>query len=275
MKKTIFLFPLVFLAIFFLPISHLKALDTSLKIYDDADILTEEEENALRDEVQNYIDIYDMDMVLVTTKTNPQDTYNYAADFYDENGFGIHEHKDGVLFLIDRTQGYNDVYMLTTGEAIRVYDDARIDSIIDDVAEVKTKGYYQMFHAFITSSFYYASLGVAPSNAHTHLTADGSLAYDREFPWFRFLLFSSIIATIIVAILVAKNKMVKKAFDANGYLEKGSVNFTRKQDQFLHTHTSSIYIGSSSSSSSGGRVGGSTTHSSHSGTSHGGGGRRL
>lgn len=275
MKRNIYVFFAIFL--FFLAIPLTNALDTSLKVYDYADLLTDGEEATLKSEVQKYIDAYDMDMVLLTTSENPySDPYDYAADFYDENGFGKNQYKDGVLFIIDRTQGYNDVYMLTTGEAIRVYDDNRIDSILDDIAEVKEEGYYQMFHAFIESSSFYASKGVAPSNKDTHLTKNGDLAYNRKFPWFPFGLISIVVSSVIVGILVAKNKMVKQATSASLYLEKGSVNYTRKEDRFLHTNTSSVYIGSSSSSSGGsGRVGGSSTRSSHSGTSHGGGGRRM
>ena len=47
-----------------------------------------------------------------------------------------------------------------------------------------------------------------------------------------------------------------------------------REDIFLDTHTSRVYV-SSSSSSSGSSRGGSSTHRSSSGRSHGGGGRRF
>ena len=77
------------------------------------------------------------------------------------------------------------------------------------------------------------------------------------------------IISIIVLILVLKNRMVKAATSASAYLVNGSVVINKRSDRFITTHTTSVRIDTSSSS------GGSSTHRSSSGRSHGGGGRRL
>ena len=68
-----------------------------------------------------------------------------------------------------------------------------------------------------------------------------------------------------------RNKMIKRASNANLYLDKSSLNITSRNDAFLTTHTTSVPL----SSSSGGSGHGSSTHSSSSGSSHGGGGRSF
>lgn len=257
MKKLKYLL-IVFLMFTFM--NNINAFDTSLKVYDYAQILTQSEEAELKKAANLYIANHNMDMVLVTVKHhNKTNTMNYADDFYDYNGFGIGSNYDGVLFVIDFTFGYTDIWMSTTGKAISVYTDSRIDSILDEVAAKKNSGYYEMFNAFIEKSDYYAKQGI-PTYSST---------YDDSPNLSMLLIIPFIVATIIIIILIAKNKMVKLATTAGAYLVKDSVVINKRSDRFVTTHTTSVRINDSSSS------GGSSTHRSSSGRSYGGGGRRL
>lgn len=261
----------------FLFIPNIFALDTSLKIYDDADLLTSEEETQLKVKIDAFIDKYNMDMVIVTTNDNSSSgtTQDYAQDFYDYNGFGIGKTKDGILLLIDRTYGYNDLRIVTTGEAILIYDDIRIEYILDDIVYAKSDGYYQMALAFVDASSNYAEKGVAPSNSGYYIDVNGILKPKRFFPWFWVILISLAVPSIIVGVLVARNKMIKKEVQAAAYLDQNSIEYTRREDRFITTHTSSAYIPRNTGGSGGRSGGGSSTFSSHSGTRHGGGGRRC
>ena len=75
---------------------------------------------------------------------------------------------------------------------------------------------------------------------------------------------------ILWYVLINKNKMVKKATKASEYLNKNSIQFTRKEDVFLREHTTTRII-SDSSSSGGGRSHSSSRGSSGGGHSSGGG----
>lgn len=262
---------------FFIFSINVNALDTSLKIYDDADLLSDYEEQLLREKAQSFVDEYDMDLVIVTTLYNEgKGTEGYAQDFYDYNGFGVGSTYDGILFLIDRTYGYNDTWMVTTGNAILVYDDARIDSILDDIYYVKDNGYYAMFDTFIDSSSYYAELGIAPSNEDMEIDENGNYVEKREFPLGKSLIISFAVSTIVVVILLLKNKMVKKETRAAAYLDQSTINFSRKEDRFITTYTTRTYSPrNTSSSGGGGSRGGSSISRGSSGRSHGGGGRRM
>jgi len=265
MKKLKYL--LILFLVFF-GINTVNAFDTSLKVYDYAQVLTPEEEKNLKTSIDSYINTHNMDMALVTVRYhNKIDTMNYADDFYDYNGFGIGPNYDGVIFVIDFTFGYTDIWMSTTGKAISVYTDSRIDSIFDSVADSKYN-YYKMFNAFIEKTNYYANQGI-PSYDNIYYEEPQSIN------WVMIVIASLAISTIIIAILISKNKMVKAATTASHYLVDGSVVINRRNDNFITTHTTSVRINDSSSGGSSRSYGGSSTHRSSSGRTHGGGGRRL
>ena len=262
MKKLNYL---LLLFLMFIGISNVYAFDTSLKVYDYAQVLTETEEATLKRSIDLYIANHNMDMALVTVKYhNKVDTMNYADDFYDYNGFGIGPNYDGVIFVIDFTFGYTDIWMSTTGKAINMYTDDRINSILDSVAAKKNSGYYEMLNAFVDKSNYYAQQGIPTYDEYQ----------EEEINWLYTFILSAIIPSIIILILVGMNKMVKVATHATQYLVKNSVIINKSSDRFITTHTTSVRI-NDSSSSGGSFGGGSSTHRSSSGRSHGGGGRRL
>lgn len=268
--KIIFIFILIFIGI-----KNVSAFDNTLKVYDYAQVLTSTEETALKQLVDNYINTYNMDMALVTVKYHQKlDTKTYAEDFYDYNNFGIGNTKDGIIFVIDFTFGYTDIYISTTGEAIRMYDDYRIDSMLDNIAYKKDAGYFEMFKIFVNDATNYASLGVPSSNSETMINNYGDIVYKETIPWHIIVIVSLLVPTIIIVILINKNKMIKKSVNASYYVKEGSVIINTRNDRFITTHTSSVRI-NDSSSGSGGRVGGSSVSRGSSGRSHGGGGRRL
>lgn len=264
MKKLKYLLILFLMFVF---IDNTHAFNTSLKVYDYAQVLTTEEEQNLKRNIDLYIANHNMDMAIVTVKYHSKSsTMAYADDFYDYNGFGIGPNFDGVIFVLDFTFWENgDIWMSTTGKAIDVYTDYRIDSILDSVVAKKNWGYYEMFNTFIEKSNYYAKEGIP--------IYDSTLE-DKKVAWKGIIMFSLVIPSIIILILVLKNKMVKKSTTASIYLLKDSIIINKRSDRFITTHTSSVRINDSSSSSGSSRSH-SSTHRSSSGRSHGGGGRRL
>ena len=267
MKKIIYSL-IIFLSIVIIP--NAKAIDKNDKIYDYADKLTDVEEEQIKEKIDDFIAKYKMDMVLVTVNEhNNYSTEEYADDFYDYNGFGVGKTHDGIIFVIDYNFEKENMWMSTTGEAIRMYDDERINNILDVVYE--DYDYYELFSDFVDECSHYASLGIPYSNKHTYINSKGELVYERSFPWFISLGISAIVSTIVLLVLVAKNKMVKKATEANAYMNKESTNITDRSDKFITTHTTSVRINTDTGSS--GRIGGSSTHHGSSGISHGGGGR--
>lgn len=247
------------------------SVDESEKVYDFANLLDENEEKLILNSINEFISKYDMDMVIVTIDSNPRySAQKFSDDFYDYNSFGKNKTRDGVLFLIDMDT--RNFYISTTGEAIRLYNDYRINAILDYVEPyIKDENYYEAASSFIQKSAYYANSGIPSGNVNSYINEKGDIVYYKKINYFFSVVGSLIITAIVIAILVNKNKMIKKATNANLYFNKDLAKITEKNDRFLTTHTTSVSL----SSSSGGSGSGSSTHSSSSGSSHGGGGRSF
>lgn len=274
MKKFKILFTLLLV---FIGIKSVYAFDNTIKVYDYAQVLTSDEEDKLKTKANEYIEKYDMDMVLVTVKRHEKsNTKEYAMDFYDYNGFGVGDTNDGIIFVIDFTFGgleHPDIYIATTGKSILIYDDYRIDTMLDNIAARKNLGYFTMFESFIKDSSTYAKAGIPDSNSRYEIDSNGEYVYKKSIPWVFIIIVSLLVPTITIVVLINKNKMVRKSVNANYYLKDGSLVIKSRNDRFVTTHTTSVRI--NDDSSSGGHSGGSSISRGSSGVSHGGGGRRL
>lgn len=231
------------------------SVNESEKIYDFADLYTESEEHDLYSKVSEYINTYNMDLVIVTIHTNDKSSpMVYADDFYDYNHFGIGKNRDGVLFLIDMEN--REIYMSTTGSAIKMYNDYRINEALDQVYQyMSDEKYFEGTTNYIKVISNYASEGFPSGN-------DKELSLDVVILWS--VLSGIIITSIIMIILIRKNRLVRKATTAEEYIDKESIDIKSISDVLISTNTVRTKIEHDS--------GGSSTHSGSSGASHGGGG---
>ena len=76
------------------------------RVNDYADILSDDEEQALLDKVNALSEELEFDIVILTTNSlDGKTAEQYADDFYDQNGFGYGDEKDGALMLLDGKTG--------------------------------------------------------------------------------------------------------------------------------------------------------------------------
>lgn len=298
MKKSLSIFLL--LMVFLIPNSvWAQNVDVSEKIYDYADLLSNEEEEKLHSQVMDFIEKYDMDMVFVTINENPygisdEDTELYTEEFYDNNGFGVGKTKDGIIILIDMSNRYS--YISTTGEAILVFDDIRIDLMLDNAYfYLKDGEYYNAFDSFLNDASSFAKHGIPESNKNYYINSKGEYVRKRHVNLFFSAFIAALGSLIPVLIHISKYKEIKLAGNADSYLKNKEL--TSKVDRFLTTYTSRRRIihdddsrngthrsGGSSTSHGGSSIRhssssrsssrSSSSHSSRS-VSHGGGGRHF
>lgn len=248
--------------------------DANQLIYDFANLLTDTEELDIYNKAKEFQDNHQQAMVIVTIdKNNKKNAKVYSQDFYDYNDFGINYDKySGIIFLIDMDT--REMYITTTGESILIYDDYRIDKMLDSAYNYISKGkYYESTTAFISSATQYMKKGIPNSNKDKIIDENGDYVdRPKEFsiPWIATLCISGIVLLVEIIIFNARNKMVRKATKAGQYLDRNSINYTKRLDTFLTTHTTSYKIDTDTSSS-----GGSSISSGSSGGSHGGGGRSF
>ena len=255
------------------------AVDASEKIYDFADILTEEEEQEIKSRIDKFIERTNMDMVIVTDQfaySRDSENEEYAADFYDYNDFGLNfDNNSGILFLRNKNESdpYYDMY--TFGNAQLYLSNDRYDDILDSIyPDISTGKYLTGLISFIEKAESYVLQGIPKNMEEYYVDDDGMLQRypgKYHFPWAMSIIISLVITIIIMTILIHKNKMVKKAYEASEYLKKGSVDINNRKNQFI-TSTISSYKISSDSGGSGG--GGFSSHSGSSGGGHSSGGGR-
>ena len=247
-----------------------RYVDSKLKVYDYANILTADEENEIYDDIISFIEKYNIDMVFLTDSFSYSEEIqndDFAQDFYDYNDFGInYEHYDGVIIF--RNANPSDPYYLVRffGDAQLYYNQTRLDVLLDDI--------YSLFHSdkYVLGMKKVISIissdidrGIPESNSNKYVDNMGILRSYYRVPMIPCLICSSIITLISMIILVAKNKMVRKATTASEYMNKNSITYSQHTDQFTHSHTTHYTVSSSS--------GGGGSHIGSSGGGSFGGGR--
>lgn len=238
--------------------ANTPVVDATKKIYDYANLITKDEEEVLYNKVQEFINKYDMDMAIVTINSNPKSSsMAYADDFYDYNNFGKGTNKTGLLFLIDMQN--RNIWISTTGDAINIYTDSRINTILDYTYDkISNEDYNGCAEQFIEKASYFANKGLT----------GGSKVVTVPKMICNSLIFAGLVTIVFICIGLATHRKPKKKKEASNYITQ-PLKLSNKSDTFLDKHVSKVKIETSSSS------GGSSTHSGSSGTSHGGGGRSF
>lgn len=238
------------------------------RVFDYADKLTDDEEQALREQIRETEDRIGYDIIIVTLDETLEDyakeyepiigpvepyqyTMVYADNFYDDNKFGYNApYGDGVL-LVDNWYREKDgkihSWMTTTGRAIEAYSQDMIDSTLSLALDTVDEDPYGAYSEFVT----YVEIDLG----------DSSL-----IPLF-FAVPIALAAAIIFFFINYGGRRGKKTITAITYVESGRPNIREQQDIFLTKTVTKRKIETSSGSSGGGG-----SHTSSSGRSHGGGG---
>ena len=241
-------------------ILNTPSVDETEKIYDFADLYTDEEEKDLYNKIQSFIDNRRLDLVIVTIKENPKSNAEvYADDFYDYNHFGLNDTRDGLLFLVDMDT--RDLHITGTGVGEDKYPDSKIDDILDETfQDFSDEKYYEGTKNVIKTIDSYYNIEYNESGRYEPKTYSDYLLY---------IVIGSVVITIIVMIiLVGKNRMVNKATSSRQYLDESTKQVKLTKNTLVGTHISKTKIEHDSGGSSGGGGHISSSGSSHSGGSH-------
>lgn len=247
-----------------------KECTTEERVFDYGGVLTDKEEQKLRELIAKREKQTGCDIVLITLneslkeyarEIDPTAGYDefvriYAEEFYEDNHFGYNKpNGDGVL-LIDNWYREDDgkiyTWFCTTGKVKDAYGYAQIDHILDNVYRYVEHNPYKAYKTYI-NDFYHDMMGTRIFNLYV----------PGIVPW--------IIGIITAAIFMLCNRRAKsgaKTTTAVTYVNGLEPQFRVKEDRFLRK---SVVTHKIESSSSGGHGGGGG-HSGGGGGSHGGGG---
>ncbi len=221
--------------------------ENGVRVYDYANLLNDNEESSINETISELSAKTNLDIVVVTEDEGVDGYYTaFADDFYDYNGFGFDESNSGVLLFIDMEDRV--VWMSTTGKAISIFTDSRIQNITDECARYLGKEYYYGAVSSFLNDF----------KSYTVKSINGAEA---------------IVAVVLAGITFALIFLITcKRYKTNGQecsydVDKNAdLYIAGSFDNLIDVRHRTVHI----VSSSGG--GGSSTHSGSSGSSHGGGG---
>lgn len=234
-------------------------------VVDNADLLTQTEENELSKKLQDISDELQFDVVVVTTNsTGSKTATEYADDYFDYNGYGRGSNNDGALFLVD--MGDRKWAISTSGYGI----EAIVDSALDDMEEeivpyLKSGDYDGAFNEFADLTYDIvndAKNGKSYSNSTTSTTKNHKNIGTNLIVAFSI---GAGISLIIILVYRSKLKPVKCQKEAKEYIVPGSFNLRRSDDVFLYFNITKVPIPKNNDSDDSGSF-----HSSSSGSSHGG-----
>ncbi len=283
MRKTGFTCLIVCLLIF-ITVPSAAVIDTELKVYDQAQLFSEEDASGLKQLAQELAKKCGMDVLIVTIEDSEgKSSQNFADDFYDNNGFGLGDDKSGLVLLIDMDN--REVFISTCGSAIRIFTDDVLDVIINDITDYLSNGdYAQAAYTFLDYVDYYFGLGI-PSDQYNYDTetmekdyynypAEEPKGVAKSLQNSALFIAIAIGGSLIIVGCMALNNRGINTTNPSTYLEPGTFNLRVNQDIYVRTTMSQRQI---NTNSGGGGSGGSrsSTHTSSGGSSHGGRGGKF
>lgn len=246
---------------------------TKERVFDQADVLTDEEEEKLRKLIAKRERQTGCDIVLVTLNESLRDYARerqeyvaaekyvmiYADDFYDEHLFGYDKPQGNGVLLLDNLyredDGYAYSWLCTTGKAEGKYSGAMIDHLLEKSYRWSKISPYHGYKAYI-NQFYHDMNGF------------GLVSINFSVP---LLLLVSLIIAVLFVVMNTGSETGAKTVSATTYVKGGKVKMNHREDRFIRKNVVQHRI---QTGGGGGRSGGGGHHVSSRGVSHGGGGHR-
>ena len=243
--------------------------DLYYRMYDGAEVLTEDEDNELEDALEELSLRQSFDVTIASIESlesvNADSMEQYADDLYDYCQFGYGTDRDGVLLLV--SVGDRKWHLSTCGYGITAFTDAGIQYLGQQLTPFMAEGDYAgAFRTFVQWADDYVT---AAREGHPYDV--NTLPREPLSPMYLVLALGIglVLAWIIVGVMKGQLRSVAFQENAASYVREGSMKLTNQRDLFLYRDVHRTeHVEEKDSSDSGG----SSTHTSSSGTTHGGGG---
>ena len=206
-------------------------------IYDEADLLSTQEETQLAEKLSEIGEEFDAQIVIMTVSSTNGNIDAYIEEIFDGMNMGYGENRDGVLLVCMDDREYR---ILSNGYAGEAIGPSQIDTIGDAiVSDLSDGAYADAFSAFADQCAYYLDgyLNGFPFNFGKNLIV---------------AIIIGVVAGVAVALVLKKQlKSVRQQKQANVYIKSGSMQITKSRDLFLYREVSRTKKDSSNSSGSG------------------------
>lgn len=216
-------------------IRRTPAVSSSEKIYDYADLLTDDEEKKIYDKLYDYTKETNIDVAIITTSDLLGFSIaEYSNNFYDYNDFM----NDGVVFVIYMAESEPEIYMGNSGDhsgkVFEIYTDLRINQTLEHVYKYIASGnYYQAVddYVMILDGFY------RKSDGNYKVDKEGNVV--KSIPWIEIVILSVALTFIIVVVLVYKlNGKRKSSINLEKNINTSTLIVRTDSDKLFDTSTS-------------------------------------
>lgn len=235
------------------------------RLVDEADILTDAEENEVLELLDDFSEELDFDIVVVAVDSlDGKSAEAYADDYFDYNGYGMGDNYDGAILLISMEE--RDWHISTCGYGIAALSDRDLERMGDIIVPYLSSGDY----AGAFEEFAWLCAGYVEEAIEAGVT--GEMAEESGIRWGRVIITSLLVGFLLafIPMLMMKQKMktVVSRSEAGEYMNRGSRRITRSRDAFLYHTINKTYTPRD-------HDGGGSSHRSSSGRSHGGRGGKF
>lgn len=226
------------------------------RLTDNADILSETEEDKIEDALDDVSEKYGMEVLVYTTKDVYQDTEEACMDFaFDrlEQYLDARGESDGIIFVVDMdyrlwnmsTKG-NAEEAITESYGLKIFDKKLVGYLSDGEYETCFLEYAELCEEFFVAY----DEGKPYGATRPYITAGLVI---------KSLLIGAVIglvaALIVTSLLKKQLRSVQKGTTANNFVRQGSFKLETNKDLFLYKNVTKVKI-QSSSGGGGGRIGG-------------------
>ncbi len=211
---------------------------------DGADLLTETEEDELSRSLLEIAQLYDCDVVVVTTDSlGGYSARTYAEGFYDQSGYGRGEDYTGILLLVSMTE--REWAFSTCGNAMSIFTSDGMDLLEEKIVPYLSSGDYGT--AFLQFADTCGWILAEAEDGEPY--GDGYDIYDGydgrtdllSAKWIVGSLIGGFVLSLIVVSIMARDmKSVRYQTGADSYEKEGSFVLTRQQDLFLYNQVTRV-----------------------------------
>lgn len=248
------------------------------RVYDYADVLTDNEEEELERLIARREDQIGCDIVLVLLNeplaeyaksyedilghlSESEYVMVYADNFYDGYAFGYNKpHGDGCVFVdnwdrSDSVHGWAYNWLSTSGRVEDRFSTGMINNVINDVNDRVNENPYEAYKSYVNNIYHYMA---------------GSGTERVVIPFYAIAVIAAVVALIYLIGNLARNIGTRTTV-SNTYVNGGKPKMNVMTDRFIRKSVTKRRI-QTSSGGGGGGGGGGGHHTSAGGHSHGGGG---
>jgi uncharacterized protein len=260
LKPLVLLLPILFL---FFSVQVFSQGFSRERIVDNAGLLSDSQKSDLTSLIASVAEKYNFDLVIVTETSilvRSKSPKEFADDFFDHNGYGLGEDRDGCIFL--RVVNSRDYWFSTSGRGIKILNPTALGKLESETGKYLTRNnFHAASRAFIQTW-----------DKFLDLESKGR-RFNFFYRWNIVLVLISCLAAFVIGLIVISSwkqgmNTARLKTQAAAYIIPKSLNFTAQKDSFLFSKVEKTKNESLKNSISAVK----SVHTSSSGRSHGGGG---